>query len=58
MRKYIIILTACLCFVISLSFILSVTINNQTIVNNPNYTYAATASQNKQIQQKLKDLEQ
>ena len=56
MRKYIIILTVCLCFVISLSFVLSLTINNQTILNNPNYTYAATASQNKQIQQKLKDL--
>lgn len=56
MRKYIIVLTVCLCFVISLSFIFSYTIGNNNLANNQAYTYAATASQNKQIQQKLKDL--
>ena len=56
MRKYIIILTVCLCFVVSFSFVFSATVVNKNLANTQNYTYAATASQNKQIQQKLKDL--
>ncbi len=56
MKKYIIILTVCLCFVMGLSLTLSFTVGNQALTNGPSYTYAATASQNKQIQQKLKDL--
>ena len=56
MKKYIVILTVCLCFVISFSFIFNYTIESKNLSVTQGYAYAATASQNKEIQQKLKDL--
>lgn len=56
MKRYIIILTACLCLVVSLSFVLTSSFGYSDFAYQESYTYAATASQNKQIQQKLKDL--
>ena len=56
MKKYIIVLTVCLCFVISFSFIFNYTIESKNLSVTQGYAYAATASQNKEIQQKLKDL--
>ena len=56
MKKYIVILTVCLCFVISFSFIFNYAIESKNLSVKQSYAYAATASQNKEIQQKLKDL--
>ena len=56
MKKYIVILTVCLCFVISFSFIFNYAIESKNLSVTQSYAYAATASQNKEIQQKLKDL--
>ncbi len=56
MKRYIVILTACLCLVVSLSFVFTSSFGHSDFAHQESYTYAATASQNKQIQQKLKDL--
>lgn len=56
MKRYIIILTACLLLVMSLSFVFSTSVDHRELAATTNYTYAATVSQNKQIQQRLKDL--